>query len=89
MNAESITVALGGRWGGEQGVARCPAHDDRHPSLSLRDGRDGRLLVKCHAGCDWRAVLDALRRGLVQLLRQITGRRDPRVVLDRTTGVRR
>jgi hypothetical protein len=30
-----------------------------------------------------------LRRGLVQLLRQITGRRDPRVVLDRTTGVRR
>jgi hypothetical protein len=62
MNAEQITVALGGRWDAAQGFARCPAHDDRHPSLSLADGRDGRLLVKCHAGCDGRTVLGALRR---------------------------
>ena len=59
--AREITHALGGRWRGSYGTARCPAHDDRSPSLSLRDGRDGRLLAYCHAGCDWRAVADALR----------------------------
>jgi len=31
--------------------AFCPAHDDKHGrSLSLNIGRDGRLLVRCHAG---------------------------------------
>lgn len=30
--------------------ARCPAHDDRHASLSVAEGDDGRVLVKCHAG---------------------------------------
>ena len=29
MNAESLTKALGGRWHGSYGTARCPAHDDR------------------------------------------------------------
>ena len=36
----------GGGW-----VACCPAHEDRSPSLSVREGRDGRVLVHCHAGC--------------------------------------
>lgn len=31
--------------------ARCPAHEDRHPSLSIAEGDDGRVLLKCHAGC--------------------------------------
>jgi len=34
-----------GRW-----LARCPAHDDRVPSLSIRDA-DERVLVHCFAGC--------------------------------------
>jgi hypothetical protein len=29
----------------------CPAHDDRSPSLSICEGDDGRILVKCFAGC--------------------------------------
>ena len=33
-------------------IARCPAHDDRMPSLSLAEGADGRALLYCHAGCD-------------------------------------
>jgi putative DNA primase/helicase len=41
-------------------VARCPAHDDRNPSLSLKDA-DGRVLVHCHAGCAQRAVVEALK----------------------------
>jgi putative DNA primase/helicase len=32
-------------------MVRCVAHPDRTPSLALRDGDGGRLLVHCHAGC--------------------------------------
>jgi hypothetical protein len=38
----------------------CPAHDDRSPSLSVRAGDDGRILVHCHAGCPTQAVVDAV-----------------------------
>jgi hypothetical protein len=41
-------------------IARCPAHEDRTPSLSISDGADGKVLVHCHAGCSQSAVLDAL-----------------------------
>lgn len=47
-------------------VAPCPSHDDEHPSLSLRDGENGRLLVHCFSGCNPLDVLTALRqRGLL------------------------
>lgn len=39
---------------------RCPAHDDRNPSLSIRAGDDGRALVNCHAGCTVDAVCGAI-----------------------------
>jgi hypothetical protein len=45
---------------GDTWTALCPAHDDRRPSLSIREGRDGRVLLKCWAGCDTAAVLRAL-----------------------------
>ncbi len=67
MNAQELTKALGGRWGGASGMARCPAHDDRDPSFSIRDSADGRLLSCCHAGCSAEAVWAALRdRGIIQ-----------------------
>jgi putative DNA primase/helicase len=62
MKAETIAKALGGRKAGSGWVARCPTHDDRTPSLSLTDGHDGRLLVKCSAGCSAHNVLSALHR---------------------------
>lgn len=40
--------------------ARCPAHEDSSPSLSVRCAGDGRVLVHCHAGCETPAVLAAL-----------------------------
>lgn len=65
MSARDITAALGGFWHGSYGMAKCAAHDDRSPSLSIRDGSDDKVLVKCHAGCDQADVIDALRhRGL-------------------------
>lgn len=36
--------------GPESYVARCPAHDDRRASLSVRRGDDGRVLVHCFSG---------------------------------------
>jgi putative DNA primase/helicase len=45
-------------------MACCPAHDDKNPSLAVDDSASG-LLVKCFAGCDQGAVIDALKaRGL-------------------------
>ena len=70
-DAQCITRMLGGRWWpGGYGTAPCPAHDDRRPSLSLADGNDGRLLLRCHAGCPFAEVLGALREhGLVEARR--------------------
>jgi hypothetical protein len=65
MTAETIGKALGGRKAGGSWTARCPAHDDREPSLSIRDADDGKVLVRCHAGCEQERVIAALRgRGL-------------------------
>jgi putative DNA primase/helicase len=65
MTAETIAKALGGHRAGATWMARCPAHDDRSPSLSISAGEDGKVLVRCHAGCAQRDVIAALgRRGL-------------------------
>ncbi len=65
MKAETIAKALGGRKAGGGWMARCPAHDDREPSLSIRDADNGKVLVRCHAGCDQEGVIADLRsRGL-------------------------
>lgn len=41
-------------------AARCPAHDDKGPSLSIRELDDGRVLVHCFAGCDVHQVIGAV-----------------------------
>lgn len=41
-------------------TARCPAHRDRTASLSVRIGADGKILMKCHAGCSIHDVVGAL-----------------------------
>ncbi|HRO14479.1 MAG TPA: hypothetical protein PLL33_05465 [Paracoccus sp. (in: a-proteobacteria)] len=65
-DARALTLALRGKWYGRQGLACCPAHGDRRPSLTLADAPDGRLLLHCKTGCDFRDVLSALReRGLM------------------------
>lgn len=46
--------------GDSQWQALCPAHDDRRPSLSIGKGDDGRVLFKCHAGCNVKDILKVL-----------------------------
>lgn len=80
MKAETVAKALGGRKVGQGWTARCPAHDDRDPSLSIRDA-GGKVLVRCHAGCDQRDVIDALRaRGLWEGIGHVRRHRHGRTV---------
>ncbi|MBN9021583.1 MAG: toprim domain-containing protein [Rhizobiales bacterium] len=65
MRAEDVARRLNGRKAKEEWLCRCPVpghgkgRGDLHPSLSVRDGRQG-LLVKCHAGCEQEKVLAAI-----------------------------
>ncbi len=43
-----------GKW-----LARCPAHDDRSPSLAIKEV-EGRVLIHCFAGCSVMDVLQAV-----------------------------
>lgn len=36
---------------GDGFMARCPHHDDRRSSLSVKEGVDGKVLLHCHTGC--------------------------------------
>jgi len=61
MTLEAVLARLQGvRRNGSGWQARCPAHEDHIPSLSI-DEREGKILVHCHAGCSQEAVLAALR----------------------------
>jgi hypothetical protein len=47
--------------------ARCPAHEDRSPSLSIKEADSGSLLIYCHAGCDAYAIVSAVGLSLSDL----------------------
>lgn len=47
--------------------SRCPAHDSDSPSLSAREGVDGRAIVRCFRGCRTEAVIAALGLGWADL----------------------
>lgn len=62
MSADELVARLDlcrpngeGKW-----MARCPAHDDKSPSLSITERSDGRVLIHCHAGCGANDILDSV-----------------------------
>src|SRR5690606_15507229 len=61
LSTDQMDVLLsrleGVRKTGDRYEARCAAHKDRSPSLSLSRGDDGRVLIHCHAGCQTKDVL--------------------------------
>jgi hypothetical protein len=57
-----------GRW-----IACCPAHEDRSPSLSIRELDDGRILLHDFAGCSTSDVLGALGLALSDLFEEPLG----------------
>jgi len=52
---DNVKEAGEGKW-----TTRCPAHHDRENSLSVGTGDDGRILLKCFAGCDTAQIIAAL-----------------------------
>lgn len=50
-----------------QWMAQCPSHKDRTPSLSIREGDDGRVLIYCFAQCGAYRVLDAIGLDMADL----------------------
>ncbi len=62
MTAETLLAQLNGvrETGHGKYVARCPAHDDKSPSLAIKDCGDGRVLLHCFAGCETEDVLNAI-----------------------------
>ena len=78
MTADSIVRALGARRSGSCWMAKCPAHDDHNPSLSIREV-DGKVLLHCHAGCAQQDVIDALKARGVWLPERTD---DPRIVAE-------
>jgi hypothetical protein len=41
-------------------TACCPAHEDKSPSLGIRQAEDGRILLHCFAGCSVQAITGAV-----------------------------
>lgn len=61
MNIESFLKLLDKvKSSGNGYTACCPAHEDHSPSLSISEGNDGRVLLKCFAECKSEAIVSAL-----------------------------
>jgi hypothetical protein len=52
---DGVSARGGGRW-----IAKCPAHANRRPSLSVRELSDERVLLHCFGGCAVDEILDAV-----------------------------
>ena len=57
---DALSRLDGVRRSGRGWAARCPAHRDRSPSLSIAEGGGGRALLWCHAGCTYDEITGAL-----------------------------
>lgn len=62
---------------GNSWLAICPAHDDRNPSLSITS-KDGKLLMKCFAGCSFKDIMEKLKIDKPRVERVITNTYDYR-----------
>lgn len=60
MTVAELTQRLKAKTSNGHWIARCPAHDDREPSLQISEGADGRVLLKCFAGCSVDEITQAL-----------------------------
>jgi len=84
MTAQEIALVLGGGYAQQlpngSYLTRCPlpshgkGRGDHSPSLSLRDGDCGLLLVHCFAGCDPLDILDAIRDDILDKDGQVSNK---------------
>ena len=69
--------------GSRKWSAKCPSHDDRQASLSVTSGRDGRTLLRCHAGCDTESICAAIGMKLANLFAPKAGDNGKATVVER------
>jgi hypothetical protein len=69
MTAEALLDRLEGvkQTSPDQWVARCPAHEDKHPSLSIAETADGVILLHCFSGCGIESIVSAIGLNLSDL----------------------
>ena len=69
MNADDLLSRLDGVKHTGQGrwLAKCPSHDDKSPSLSIRELDDGRILLHCFAECSVHEVVNSINLELTDL----------------------
>jgi len=82
MNLNAILGRLQGvRRNGNGWIAVCPAHQDRNPSLSIRN-EDGKILLHCFGGCSIEGVCAALEIKVRELFasRREIHKPEPRIV---------
>lgn len=56
-------------------MACCPAHDDKNPSLAIKQEPDGRVLIHCFAGCGAVDVLAAIGLQMTDIMPESCGDR--------------
>ena len=71
LRLQNVTTVNGG-W-----QCKCPAHPDDNPSLSISEGKDGRILLHCHAGCTTEQIVAAMGLQMTDLFQP---KEKPRIV---------
>ena len=68
MSIQHIANSLGGAKSTPEGfLCKCPCHDDKTASLSIKEINGGKFLFNCFAGCRWEDIKQELeKRGLLQ-----------------------
>ena len=67
MTAEAIAAALNGGPSGNSWSCKCPAHDDKSPSLSIKETAEGNILIHCFALCSVGDIVAAVNLELSDL----------------------
>jgi hypothetical protein len=60
MTLDDLVGLLGATRNGTGWAARCPAHDDQNPSLTISEGATQPIVLHCHAGCPTERVVAAI-----------------------------
>lgn len=67
-------------------IACCPAHDDKQPSLAIKDAGNGMILLHCFAGCSLSDICSALNIEISDLMPdQVVGHHFRRQLFDPVT----
>jgi hypothetical protein len=78
---EKVLARLKGVQAARRGwTACCSAHGDRIPSLSIRLGEHGQVLLKCFAGCSIACIVQAMGLTMMDLFPDVDSAADGRKV---------